>query len=453
MFYFLFKYYIITYMKIKVSKNLLELAKLFKEQLYIVGGYVRNSILKIKTDDIDICSKLKYEEVEEILKNTKFKIVAKSKKLGTMYILCGKEKYEYTTFRTEVYDESGKHRPTEVEFVDELQKDAYRRDFTINAIYYDIINKKIIDPFNAILDIKNRVIREINNDTLPLKYSVFIDDGLRILRLVRFACELCFKVEENTLNNAIKYIDRLNDIYPERKKEELLKILNAENTYKNIKVVKCSFNGEEKESVKIFDKKEYVINYFTKKYIMKNKLDYGLELLNKLKILKYFGLNILDVKYNYVKLYGLEGFLVDLVDSQYVTSADIEKFLNEYQFSNKNYLKNLIFSYCDLNQNDIDLNLVIKNYENINKVKKYFNNKEQLSKINKYINVIKKNKIPISLKQLKLNGKDLLNIVENKEEIGQILNILLLDCQNQNIKNKKFILQKRVYDIVNNNRN
>ena len=440
-------------MKIKISKNLLELSKIFPEKLYVVGGYVRNSILKIKTDDIDICSKLKYQEVESLLNNSKYKIVAKSKKLGTMYILCGKEKYEYTTFRSETYDDSGKHRPTNVEFVDDLYKDAYRRDFTINAIYYDILGKKIVDPFNGICDIKNKVLKEIRSEDNPLKYSVFIDDGLRILRLVRFASELCFKVEEETLNNAIKYIDRLNDIYPERKKEELLKILNSENKYKNIKVLNKSNKTDEQIVTKILDKKEYIINYFTKKFVAKNKLDYALELLNKLKILKYFGLNILNVNYNYVKSFGLEGFLIDLINSNYINYLEIEKFLNDYQFSNKNYLNSLVRSYVELKDNGIDLEIIIKNFSNLKNIKKYLKDNKNYNLIIKYEKFIIKNKIPVSLKELSLKGNDIFSVVENKEEIGLILNTLLKECQNSLVKNKKIDLQKRAYDIINKNRN
>ena len=98
-------------MNIVIPKNLRDLTTLFPCELYIVGGYVRNSIMGIKTDDIDLCSSLTIDELEKVLAGTKFQLKVKNKSLGSAYICADEEKYEYTTFRRDSYAEGGAHSP------------------------------------------------------------------------------------------------------------------------------------------------------------------------------------------------------------------------------------------------------------------------------------------------------------------------------------------------------
>ena len=176
---------------IEISKEIENLVKLFPCEVYIVGGKVRNHLLKIENDDFDFCSKLKIDELDEILKGSKFELKFKNEKLGTAKIICGERFYDYATFRKESYEKNGDREPVYVEFIDSIEEDYKRRDFTVNAIYYDIKNKTYCDFCNGIEDIKRRIIRT----TRPAE-EVLADDGLRILRMVRIACELGLKIDK-----------------------------------------------------------------------------------------------------------------------------------------------------------------------------------------------------------------------------------------------------------------
>ena len=128
----------------EISENLRKLAKEFnKTSLYIVGGYVRDSLLGYIPNDIDIASSMPTDDVIKICKKLKFKCNVINKKLGTLSIVAGDETYEYTTFRRESYSQKN-HTPDIIEFVDDIVIDCMRRDITINSIYYDINQNNIV---------------------------------------------------------------------------------------------------------------------------------------------------------------------------------------------------------------------------------------------------------------------------------------------------------------------
>lgn len=193
--------------------------------LYLTGGYVRNSLLSLKIFDTDICSKLSAKEVSELISGSPFEAVATYGRVGTLRIKAGEESYEYATFRRDFYGEGGGHTPQKVEFCDKPEEDAQRRDFTVNAIYYDILGERIADPLGGLEDLKSRVIRAADPE------RIFRSDGLRLLRMVRFACELDFKIEEKTFEAAKKNAELLCDIKPERIFEEFYKILLSDTKY------------------------------------------------------------------------------------------------------------------------------------------------------------------------------------------------------------------------------
>ncbi len=216
-------------MKILTSENLKKLASIYSQSganLYIVGGYVRNAIMGFYNTDCDIAGKLTLEELSPLLKDTPFDAVFQDKKTGTVIIKCSDEVFEYTPFRGEIYDEDGCHRPKSVKFNVSLTEDAKRRDFTINAIYYDILNEKTVDPLNGIKDINSRIIRAV---TTP--EQVMSNDGLRILRLIRIAAELGFNIEKDLFKTAEEKVNMLKAISAERIKKELDKILVADTKY------------------------------------------------------------------------------------------------------------------------------------------------------------------------------------------------------------------------------
>jgi len=194
--------------------------------LYLVGGAVRNELLGLPVTDIDVCSSLPALTVKEQLGDA-FVVRDVNPRIGTVKIVSGEHYYEYTQFRRDSYPvSSGAHRPLEVEFVASPEEDAFRRDFTVNALYKRVSDGVILDPTGGIADLKKKILR-----TTRKAEEVFSEDGLRLLRLVRFAAELGFEIEEATFRAAKKYASLLADISPERIRDEFMKILVADVKY------------------------------------------------------------------------------------------------------------------------------------------------------------------------------------------------------------------------------
>lgn len=214
------------------SVDLFELAKAIAPYatLYAVGGCVRDGLLDIECFDIDVCAELSVDDIKKALLNTDFVVSDKNLRMGTVHISRGNFTVEYTTWRSDSYDLScGGHTPKEVSFTNDITIDARRRDFRCNAVYYDILNKKIVDPLGGVEDIKNGVLTSADDPEI-----VFEADGLRILRLVRFYAELGFSIEDKTLSVAKQNAWRVKDIVVERIREELCKIFVADTRHKQL---------------------------------------------------------------------------------------------------------------------------------------------------------------------------------------------------------------------------
>ncbi|MCH5160396.1 MAG: HD domain-containing protein [Clostridiales bacterium] len=208
-------------MKIKVAEKSAEFISGLGENIYVVGGYVRNSLCGLKTDDIDIAGPIPAPALK-LPPHTTMTIV--NHRMGTAQLVHDDVVYEYTPFRTEVYNPGGEHTPVQVFFTDDLMSDAMRRDFCCNAVYYDVKRDEIIDPLGGLRDIEMKILRGCHK-------RVFESDGLRLLRLVRLASELGFKIEGETAMSAKANSDNLADITTERKRAELDKILYADAKY------------------------------------------------------------------------------------------------------------------------------------------------------------------------------------------------------------------------------
>ena len=227
-------------MAVDVAK-LNELAALFAPHatLYCVGGYVRDGLLGCESSDVDICSKLRVDEVKTLLAGTGFFVSDKNLRMGTVHISSDGFVAEYTTFRTDSYERaSGAHSPTEVCFTDDIALDARRRDFKCNAVYKDILSGEIVDPTGGVHDIGNMVL-----STADSPECVFEADGLRILRLVRFASELGFDIESETLRVAKQNAWRVKDIAVERIRDELCKIFVSDTAHKSLGLKRAHLRG------------------------------------------------------------------------------------------------------------------------------------------------------------------------------------------------------------------
>ncbi|MDE7257489.1 MAG: HD domain-containing protein, partial [Clostridia bacterium] len=135
------------------------------------------------------------------------------------------EDYEFTSFRTDRYVR-GKHSPEEVFFTDDIESDARRRDFKCNAVYYDIVAQKFVDPLGGIKDIEDKKVT-----TVVSAKKVFGEDGLRLMRLCRIAAQVGFTPTEACLDGARENCALIGDIAKERIGAELNAILNADLKY------------------------------------------------------------------------------------------------------------------------------------------------------------------------------------------------------------------------------
>lgn len=214
-------------MELYFSPKIFRLANALGSPLYAVGGYVRNFLIDGSLSyDLDLAGALRPEEVVSAAGELGFKLVAEYKRTGTAVISDGRQRCEYTCFRKEKYADGGAHTPVVTEFTDDIFTDSLRRDFKCNAVYYDIKNRRIIDPLGGAEDIKNRVL-----DTVTDAEEVFSHDGLRLMRLARFAGELGFKPAENVKLCAGRFASNICDVSAERVYDELKRIVVADRKY------------------------------------------------------------------------------------------------------------------------------------------------------------------------------------------------------------------------------
>lgn len=186
-------------------------------EAYFVGGSVRDRILDLDVNDVDIATSAQPLEIKKIFKRT----VDVGIEHGTIMVLVGDESYEITTFRTEsTYRDF--RRPDSVTFVRSLEEDLKRRDFTMNAIALDNIGN-IIDPFAGIADIDKGIIRAVGNP-----HERFKEDALRMMRAVRFSAQLDFEIEAETMLSIRDNAPLLEKIAVERIQIEFEKLLKGQ---------------------------------------------------------------------------------------------------------------------------------------------------------------------------------------------------------------------------------
>ncbi len=184
-------------------------------QCYIVGGAVRDRLIGRPNSDYDAATDARPEEVVHLFK----RVVPTGIKHGTVTVLWKGKPIETTTFRRESGYSDGRH-PDEVQYGATLEEDLSRRDFTINALAYDPLAKRVVDLYGGEADIGARLIRAVGNPA-----ERFGEDGLRTLRAVRFASQLGFDVEPATLAAIPGALSSFRKVSPERVREELEKIL------------------------------------------------------------------------------------------------------------------------------------------------------------------------------------------------------------------------------------
>ncbi len=196
-------------------------------EAYLVGGCVRDYLLGLPITEYDITTNAPPAAIEKLFPHT----VPVGIKFGVVLVIYEKYQYEVATYRSESNYADGRH-PEKVAFSNR-KADAHRRDFTINALYWDPFTKTIIDDVGGRKDLEEGIIRAINDP-----FRRFQEDYLRMLRAIRFYAylyDLDFSLEKRTIQAVKKLAPHITQISPERHREELNKMLTGPHPEKAIK--------------------------------------------------------------------------------------------------------------------------------------------------------------------------------------------------------------------------
>lgn len=357
-----------------IPQELKILSKKFFEnnyKLYIVGGAVRSFLLDKEIKDYDLITDAKPDEIKKILSG--HKILTHAEEYGVLIVVLENDTYEIATLRRDGTYKNNRH-PDFVVFTDSLEKDLSRRDFTINTLVYDIINDKILDPLNSNKDLANKIIRTVGNPN-----DRFKEDGLRILRALRFAIQLNFDLTPITIQSCIQNRRLLSNISGERKRDELCKMLSNISCTDNLNylnlalylILDGSFCTDFSYLVRQ-DLEVSIASLFMKRDIEQTKQD-----LYDLRFPKKFIFNVLN----------------------------LIKFTNKCSYKSKTIIKNLINQIGDIS---LARKVLILQGECPCKVDEIISTND-----------------PIFLKDLEINGNDLIKLGYQKNEIGKHLNLLL----------------------------
>ena len=407
---------------LKSLQNINEAEKIFsclnqdgkEDNVRFVGGCVRKALCGDEIDDLDLATSLEPIEAKKRLAKEDVKVIDTGISHGTITAILNDKKFEITTLRKDISTD-GRH--AEVEFTSNWEKDASRRDFTINAIYCDL-EGRIFDPLNGVSDLKNGIVKFIGSPEERIK-----EDYLRILRYFRFFIQ-CSKTghDQDVIKSIRKNINGLNKISNERIFDELKKILRIENLY-------SLFSNNES--------KEIIVNIFPQfKYYER------LKIFNQLS-------NKLRIQYDSYLILGL--IIVD-------ESNDYEYFCHKYKVSNniKNRFKNIAIHFNDIKNKKFYLDSNIRKFIYLSGKNSLFdlllfsaceNNKRKNFDIEKLISYVKNCKIP----KFPISGEYL---KEHGYKTGERLGKKLKELEEEWIKNN-FVFNEKIFqkslDKKNNN--
>lgn len=398
----------------KFPKLIIETLEKAGFDAYIVGGCVRDAVLGKIPDDYDITTNAKPIEIKKLFKRT----IDTGIKHGTISILFYENNiphtYEVTTFRVdgEYYDN---RHPKNVEFVEDLREDLLRRDFTINAMAYSD-RSGLIDIFGGIFDLENKIIRAVGNPT-----ERFTEDALRLLRAIRFSAKLGFDIEKETEEAVKNLAYKLVNVSKERVSIELTKIITSKNPNYVKKIFDLGLSEyicEGFNSIKIgkLEPCESIhLAYSSLFYNAEPKL--AVELMKKLKMDNNNILNVkllLEAKEFYGKIYSC--------NDELQFNILIKELINFLGYD-------LVYDFIKLisiNENDLSI----------------------VKKLKLKVDEFKKDKCPIFIKDLKVNGSDVMKFGFSGKEVGMMLLFLQKIIHKNRNYNDKLELEniiKKVY--------
>ena len=415
-------------------------------EAYLIGGSVRDFLMQMPLGDKDITTNATPEEVRGVF--GRFRVIDTGIRHGTVTVLIDGEPIEITTYRCEsAYSDN--RRPDSVSFSKSFSDDVLRRDFTVNGIGVSK-NGEIRDEVGGKLDIENKIIRAIGNPQ-----ERFSEDALRILRAVRFASVLGFEIEENTEKALIETKELLKNISAERKREELLKLINGKNAeeillkYRDIIAVcipeiECEFDFEQHNRHHVFDVYTHSVKALSNaKYDTNVRMALLLHDIGKPKTAKF------DEKGEmHFKCHAAESFEIAdkiLTDLRF-SNAEKEEILTLIKYHDipfmcedmKNPSEKRIKRIVSKFGKDLSLKLLeIRKCDNLAQNPEYFLGKEFYSQCESLIFEIANGGECLTLKDLKINGNDLLNLGFSGRKIGESLNLCLQKVLDGDLQNDK----------------
>lgn len=375
-------------------------------QAYVVGGAVRDFLMGKTPHDYDLTSDALPSQISDVFKD--FYQEHSGEKHGTIRVIIDHKPIEITTFRCdEGYTDY--RRPDNVEFVKDVYIDSKRRDFSINAFYYS--EGHIYDFHEGLEDLNNKVIKTIGNPS-----ARFHEDALRILRAIRFSAKLGYEIESKTKTALLDCKEELNLIAKERILIELKEISSTSNFFKDIKeyfpifklVIPCLDKiGNSIDDIYNFDTKSYG------DYIASLSALFSLREINNDFMPWRLFIKMDNESINAIKT------LIKLKDINFNNSFDDD------------YINGLI-----LLSKPVDIN-VFKNYLiNLYNLKRFKN--DDIDSILNRVNILSEGNTPYSLKDLEIDGNDLLKLgIEKNQYFKEILNEVLLRCNQGNLNNNR----------------
>lgn len=375
-------------------------------QAYVVGGAVRDFLMGKTPHDYDLTSDALPSQISDVFKD--FYQEHSGEKHGTIRVIIDHKPIEITTFRCdEGYTDY--RRPDNVEFVKDVYIDSKRRDFSINAFYYS--EGHIYDFHEGLEDLNNKVIKTIGNPS-----ARFHEDALRILRAIRFSAKLGYEIESKTKTALLDCKEELNLIAKERILIELKEISSTSNFFRNVKeyfpifklIIPCLDKiGNSIDDIYNFDTKSYG------DYIASLSALFSLrEINNDFMPWKLF------IKMDNESINAIKA-LIKLKD------------INFNNFFDDDYINGLI-----LLSKPVDIN-VFKNYLiNLYNLKRFKN--DDIDSILNRVDILSEGNTPYSLKDLEIDGNDLLKLgIEKNQYFKEILNEVLLRCNQGDLNNNR----------------
>jgi len=409
-------------------------------EAYLVGGCVRDLLMNKEPKDWDICTNAKPNQIQKLFLKSFY-----NNKFGTVTVL--PEKTEITTFRKEA-KYSDKRHPDSIEFTDSIEEDLKRRDFTINAMAFD--GKKVV---NQTQDLEKKLIKTVGNPK-----DRFSEDALRMLRAVRFAVQLNFKIEEKTKQAIKKHYNLLKYIAKERIRDELIKIINSKNPYQGIMLLKelklLKYIIPELETgIGIAQNKHHIYTVFEHAVLSLKNTRPGLEL--RLAALfhdiakpfakkgqgidaTFYNHDILSAKWA-VKILKRLRFTSEIT-KKISTLIRNHMFLSDPEKITEAGVRRLIRRVKPKNIQDlINLRIADRLGSGVPKARPY-----RLRYFEYLIDKVSRD--PINVKMLKINGNNIMQILQIKPnpKIGLLLKALLNEVLDDPAKNNKKYLKKQL---------